>query len=107
MDKAKIFLVDDKQEGLIPMTETAYVTEDVLQDLLARYPDLLPGDQIDPESPRRWLLVSREMGVPGDEAEANRWSLDHLFLDQDGIPTFVAGLFSSNNIVAICSILWQ
>jgi hypothetical protein len=52
MDSAKIFLVDDKQEGLIPMTETAYVTEDVLQDLLARYPDLLPGDQIDPENPR-------------------------------------------------------
>ena len=59
MDSAKIFLVDDQQEGLIPMTETAYVTEDVLQDLLARYPDLLPGDQIDPENPRRWLLVSR------------------------------------------------
>jgi hypothetical protein len=29
------------------------------------------------------------MGVPGEEAEADRWSLDHLFLDQDGIPTFV------------------
>jgi hypothetical protein len=89
MDSAKIFLVDEKQEGLIPMTETAYVAEDVLQDLLARYPDLLPGDQIDPENPRRWLLVSREMGVPGDEGEADRWSLDHLFLDQDGVPTFV------------------
>jgi hypothetical protein len=89
MDSAKIFLVDDKQASLIPMVETAFVTEDVLQDLLARYPDLLPGDQIDPENPRRWLLVAREMGVPGDEDEADRWSLDHLFLDQDGIPTFV------------------
>jgi len=89
MDAAKIFLVDDKQSGLIPMSETAYVTEDVLQDLLARYPDLLPGDQIDPENPPRWLLVSREMGVPGDEDESDRWSLDHLFLDQDGVPTFV------------------
>src|SRR5512136_1776907 len=89
MDNAKIFLVDDEERSLTPMTETAYVAEDVLQDLLARYPDLLPGDQIDPENPRRWLLVSREMGVPGDEDEADRWSLDHLFLDQDGIPTFV------------------
>jgi hypothetical protein len=89
MDSAKIFLVDDKQEGLIPMTETAYVTEDVLQDLLAHYPDLLPGDQIDPENPLRWLLVSREMSVPGEMDEPGRWSLDHLFLDQDGIPTFV------------------
>src|SRR5512136_2655168 len=32
MHSAKIFLVDDKQEGLIPMIETAFVTEDVLQD---------------------------------------------------------------------------
>jgi hypothetical protein len=29
------------------------------------------------------------MGVPGDVHETGRWSLDHLFLDQDGIPTFV------------------
>ena len=89
MDNAKIFLVDDEERSLTPMTETAYVTEDVLQDLLARYPDLLPGDQIDPENPRRWLLVSREIGVPGEMDEPDRWSLDHLFLDQDGIPTFI------------------
>ncbi|MGH2593977.1 MAG: hypothetical protein ACRDGG_10735, partial [Anaerolineae bacterium] len=66
MKNAKIFLVGEKQDNLIPMDETAYVTESVLQELLARYPDLLPGDQIDPEDPRRWLLVKREMGVPGD-----------------------------------------
>jgi hypothetical protein len=30
------------------------------------------------------------MAVPGDDEEARgRWSLDHLFLDQDGVPTFV------------------
>lgn len=63
------------------MVETAYVQEDVLQALLERYPDLLPGDQINPESLRRRLLVAREMGVPGDVVETGRWSLDHLFLD--------------------------
>lgn len=88
MKNSKIFLVGE-EDSLIPMLETGYITEDTLQDLLAHYPDLLPGDQIDPENPRRWLLVSREMGVPGDVTEGNRWSLDHLFLDQDGIPTFV------------------
>jgi hypothetical protein len=72
------------------MEESAYVTETHLQRLLVRYPDLLPGDQITPDDPRRWLLVAREMAVPGDDAEeTGRWSLDHLFLDQDGIPTFV------------------
>jgi hypothetical protein len=29
------------------------------------------------------------MSVPGEEAGNGRWSLDHLFLDQDGIPTLV------------------
>ena len=40
-------------------------------------------------APRRWLLVAREMGVPGEEGGLDQWSLDHLFLDQDGIPTLV------------------
>jgi hypothetical protein len=86
--RSKIFLVGERDD-LIALEETSYVTESVLQQFLVEYPDLLPGDQIDPENPRRWLLVAREMGVPGDFTETGRWSLDHLFLDQDGIPTFV------------------
>jgi hypothetical protein len=88
MKSAKIFLVEGERK-LTPMTETSYVKEDDLQALLADYPDLLPGDQINFEEPRRWFLVARELGVPGSEDESGRWSLDHLFLDQDGIPTFV------------------
>ncbi|HEY65961.1 MAG TPA: hypothetical protein G4O02_15470, partial [Caldilineae bacterium] len=89
MYKARIFLVDRDGEALTELEETGYVREAVLQGLLARYPDLLPGDQIDPENPRRWLLVGRELGVPATAAGGDWWSLDHLFLDQDGIPTFV------------------
>ncbi len=89
MTDAKIFLVGNEQGKLTEMVETAYDTEAVLQTLLVDYPGLLPGDQINPDYPRRWLLVQAEMGVPGGENESNRWSLDHLFLDQDGIPTFV------------------
>lgn len=29
------------------------------------------------------------MGLPDDEGAGARWSLDHLFLDQDGVPTLV------------------
>ena len=29
------------------------------------------------------------MGIPGDEDGGGRWSLDHLFLDQDANPTLV------------------
>jgi hypothetical protein len=71
------------------MTEQPYEAEARLQNLLALYPDLLPGDQIDDEVPRRWLLVAQEVGIPDAEAGGDRWSLDHLFLDQDGTPTFV------------------
>lgn len=74
---------------LSSLSESQYDSEARLQELLARYPALLAGQQIDPESPRRWLLVTRELGVP-DAAEAgDRWSLDHLFIDQDAIPTLV------------------
>ena len=39
--------------------------------------------------PRRWLPVTREAPVPGDEDASFHWSIDHLFLDQEGIPTLV------------------
>lgn len=71
------------------LVETPYDSEDLLQRLLAESHALLPGDQISPESPRRWLLVAREVGIPDTNEGGNRWSVDHLFLDQDGIPTFV------------------
>jgi len=71
------------------MEEATYDSESLLQKLLADHPDLLAGDQINVEEPRRWLLVTREMAVPGEQDGAGRWSLDHLFLDQDAIPTLV------------------
>lgn len=83
-----IFLLQNGS-NLVRMNASLYDSEVLLQELLAKYPDLLAGDQFDSTEPRRWLLVSREMAVPGEEAGAGRWSLDHLFLDQDAIPTLV------------------
>lgn len=65
-----------------------YALEDDLQTLIADYPNLLAGDQMSAEA-RRWLLVRREMGVPGESGGGDRWSVDHLFLDQSGVPTLV------------------
>lgn len=87
--KSKIYLVGKEKGKLMPLEETGFVQESDLQELLADYPDLIPGDQINSDAPRRWLLVSREVGVPDENDGTDRWSLDHLFLDQDGIPTFV------------------
>jgi len=74
---------------LVETIESAFSNEDIFQKLLADHPNLIAGDQVDPDEPRRWLLVKREAGVPDEEDAADRWSVDHLFLDQDGIPTFI------------------
>ncbi len=92
----KIYLL--KEEGTLePLDEEVYSSEDLLQTLLEKYPDLLAGDQIDQSEPRRWLLISREMGIPEEENGHDRWSLDHLFLDQDGVPTLVEVKRSSDS----------
>jgi hypothetical protein len=83
-----IFLIQNDGD-LVRMDESPYATEELLQNLLSNYPDLLAGEQINKGQPRRWLLIKQEMGVPDDEGSSDRWSLDHLFLDQDGIPTLI------------------
>ena len=81
-----IFVIRD-DGNFVELVETPYASESLLQDFIARYPNLLAGDQIDAVNPRRWLLVSREFHVSSDESDVG-W-LDHLFLDQDGIPTLI------------------
>jgi len=90
-----IYLVQGDE--LVEMNEVQYDSEEVLQRLLAKYNRLLAGEQIDSEEPRRWLLVSREVGIPSEEDAGDRWYLDHLFLDQDGIPTLVEVKRSTNS----------
>jgi hypothetical protein len=82
-----IFL--ESSTGLIEMKEAKWDAEARLQELLAKYPNLLAGDQMNELTPREWLFVSREFGIPGEADSNDRWSLDHLFLDQDAIPTLV------------------
>lgn len=91
----RIFLLHTNKE-LAPLDETEYDSEDLLQTIVTKHPDLLGGEQINPDSPRRFLLVAREMTVH-DDTGAGRWSLDHLFLDQDGIPTLVEVKRSSDS----------
>ena len=87
MDSAIYLLQSDNV--LVRMNETPYEAESLLQILLEDHPDLMAGDQIDPTSPRRWLLIKREAGIPDRNDGSDQWSLDHLFLDQDAVPTFV------------------
>jgi len=84
----EIFLIQDGHT-LVPLAQRPYESESLLQTLLAKYPSLLAGDQVNPEAPRKWLLIRQEIPVPDAQDGSGRWSLDHLFLDQDGVPTLV------------------
>jgi hypothetical protein len=83
-----VFVLNDSQ-GLVALNPSEFVSEDDLQQLLEKYPALLSGNQTDDGTPRRWLLVKREKMIPAEDGGSGRWSVDHLFVDQDGIPTLV------------------
>lgn len=92
----ELFIIDDDNE-LTPLTKAEYDSEALLQGMLGDHPQLLGGDQMGGGVPRQWLLVAREVPVPDDDGSGGRWSLDHLFLDQDAIPTFVEVKRASDN----------
>lgn len=83
-----VFLIQ-KNGQLVEMSEESYGSEADFQELIAKYPNILAGNLINEEEPRRWLLISREAALPSKENGSDRWSVDHLFLDQDAIPTLV------------------
>ena len=72
-----------------PLTEADYEDEADLQKLIAEHPEVLAGERMTPDEPRRWLLISREMGIPDSPDSGDRWAVDHLLLDQDARPTLV------------------
>ena len=95
MSNPGIFLIQDNDE-LVEMNEEPYKSEDLLQTLLAKYPALLAGNQMSPSAPIKWLFIERESAVPAEEGGGGRWAADHLFLDQDAVPTLVEVKRSTN-----------
>jgi hypothetical protein len=67
-------------ESFVPMREEQYEAEVLLQGLIAAHPQILAGDESGERS--MWVLVKWEAGI-------SVGSLDHLFLDEDGVPTLV------------------
>lgn len=67
------------------ITPAPYDSEDVLQSALADYPQVIAGQSTDDVGGTHPLvLVAREIGIPG-----TAFSLDHLFLDAEGVPVLV------------------
>lgn len=83
-----IYLIQD-DGSFQEIVETPYPSEDVLQRLLAEHPAMLRGGRTGTTGAQPWLLVAREIPVPDSEIGDRSFFLDHLFLDQDGVPTLV------------------
>ena len=83
--------------SLDPLVEEPFSTEEELQALIAEHPELLDGEQIRPGNPRRWLLITREKGIADSSESGARWSVDHLIVDQDAVPTLVEVKRGSNS----------
>lgn len=94
--EGSIFIVQP-DNSLVRMNRTPYNSEALLQGLLSDYPDLLAGDQMNTTNPRRWLLVSPELSLGAEADGTGGWWIDHLFLDQDAIPTIVEVKRSSDS----------
>ena len=62
-----------KNDGqLEPVREQKFDLEDVLQPLVADHPELLSGQQIYSDNPRRWILAGREQGISDIVGGGNR-----------------------------------
>ncbi len=79
----------DRQGALHPLREAGYASDTELQDLVALHPALLGGD---PEAGGGWFAIARKGAPPEGASDSPRWSVDHLFLAKDGVPTLAQTL---------------
>ena len=93
---SKIFVIDQGKVRTVeskPFRDLASSLgtnlEDALQVLLANYPEVFPGWEIDPANPTRFVMLGREIPV-GD------WRIDLLLVDQDGVLTLVETKLKEN-----------
>jgi len=89
MTSDAIYLISDSGE-LRRIEHQRYASEDILQELVAKHPDVLAGDQIDPEAPPRWATMHRLCPALLPEnfccrTAVLRWN--HVCVRTQGMPT--------------------
>ena len=47
----------NSENKLVSLSETLYQKEEHLQEIIANNPVLLAGEQINPDEPRKWILI--------------------------------------------------
>ena len=73
-----VFLLN-KDGSLEEMNQEDYSSEDISR-LSENYPNLLAGEQINETNPRKWIVISREFPVPGDDFSEEDGHLITFFL---------------------------
>lgn len=71
----------------VEMSEHRYDSESTLQKIIADNPNLLLRDSDSDES--RLMMVVREFKMAESDDSSNTYCLDHLFVDQSGVPVLV------------------
>lgn len=71
----------------VEMSENLYESEDILQELIAENPRLVLRDT--DQDGAKLMLIAREYTVEEGDRSSNSYSLDHLFVDQNGTPVLV------------------
>ncbi len=79
-----LYAIDDS--GSVSRLEKCPSGGEDLRRLLERNPGLLPGAQS--EAANGWLLVGRNLRPAPPYGDVG-WSVDYLFVDREGVPTFV------------------
>lgn len=82
---SKLYCLNDGH--ITPANEALYQTEADLQLLIAENPRLLLRDPDDSE--RELYLIQQEFPLQDTQNGPFTYSLDHLFIDQDGVPVLV------------------
>jgi hypothetical protein len=80
--RATIYTVD-QAGALTAMRPSEPRSEDFMQQLVARYPELISDQD------GALLLIRREQPIADREDGNGRWSLDHLFVTRSAIPVLV------------------
>lgn len=82
MTQGWLYMVDS-QGALTRLAPSAPVSEDEMQLLVAKYPELISDGDGD------LLLIQREQSIADSVEGAGRWSVDHLFVTREAVPVLV------------------
>ena len=82
-------IIVEREGTALDLMRADFVSEDDLQQLLAARPEILAGRQAGGARPPHFALIAREEGIPDSPDGWDRWSIDHVFVDEEAVPTLV------------------